>query len=79
LYIADIGDNKTYRYAIGKDGSLTEPKLFTEQGSDGITIDNKGNIYLTGNGVTVYNDKGNKIKHIPVPTTWTANVCFGKR
>ena len=42
-----------------------------------MTIDNKGNIYLTGNGVTVYNAQGNKIKHIPVPAKWTANICFG--
>jgi gluconolactonase len=77
LYIADIGDNKTYRYSIEKDGSLSEGAVFCEQGSDGMTIDNKGNVYLTGNGVTVYNAEGKKIKHIPVPAKWTANVCFG--
>lgn len=46
-------------------------------GSDGMTIDNKGNIYLTGKGVTVFNKKGEKIAHIPVEAPWTANVCFG--
>jgi gluconolactonase len=76
LYVADIGDNKTYRYKIQKDGSLTERKLFVEQGSDGITIDNMGNVYLTGNGVTVYNAVGQKIEHIAVPAKWTANVSF---
>jgi gluconolactonase len=79
LYIADIGNNKTYRYVIEKDGSLSNAKVFCEQGSDGMTIDSKGNVYLTGNGVTVYNDEGNKIKHIPVPAKWTANVCFAGR
>lgn len=77
LYVADIGDNKTYKYTIKKDGSLTNRQLFAAQGSDGMTIDNKGNIYLTGNGVTVYNSKGTKIAQIPVPANWTANVCFG--
>jgi gluconolactonase len=77
LYIADIGDNKTYRFKINKDGLLTDQHLLAEQGSDGMTIDNKGNIYLTGDGVTVYNKEGKKIKHIPVPAKWTANVCFG--
>ena len=46
-------------------------------GSDGMTIDNRGNIYLTGNGVTVFNKKGVKILHIPVEKDWTANVTFG--
>ncbi|MGH2564511.1 MAG: SMP-30/gluconolactonase/LRE family protein [Ginsengibacter sp.] len=77
LFIADIGDNKTYKYTINDDGSLSGKKLFANQGSDGMTIDNDGNIYLTGNGVTVYNKEGNLIEHIPIPEDWTANVCFG--
>ena len=77
LYIADIGANKTYSYKINRDGSLSDKKLFTELGSDGMTIDNKGNIYLTGNGVTVFDKSGNKIQHIPIDKDWTANVTFG--
>ncbi|HEX8425865.1 SMP-30/gluconolactonase/LRE family protein [Hymenobacter sp.] len=77
LYVADIKANKTYRYQIGADGKLTNRQLFVEQGSDGMTIDNQGNVYLTGKGVTVYNPAGQKIQHIPVPAEWTGNVCFG--
>ena len=77
LFIADIGANKTYEYSINNDGSLSGKKLFTNQGSDGMTIDNKGNIYLTGKGVTVYNKEGKLIEHISIPEDWTANVCFG--
>lgn len=79
LYVADLGDNKTYRYAIQPDGRLADRQLFAPQGSDGMTIDNKGNIYLTGNGITVYDAAGTKIEHIPVPRPWTANVCFAGR
>ncbi len=77
LYVADIKANKTYRYLVNKDGSLSEKKLLMEQGSDGMTLDNKGNIYLTGKGVTVYNSEGVKINTIEVPSKWTANICFG--
>ena len=77
LYVADIKDGKTYRYSISENGSLTDRKLFVEQGSDGMTIDSQGNLYLTGKGVTVYNANGKKIGHIDVPSKWTANVCFG--
>ena len=77
LYVADIGDKKTYVYKINRDGSLSGRKIFTGMGSDGMTIDNKGNIYLTGKGVTVFNSKGKQIGHIPVEANWTANVCFG--
>lgn len=77
LYVADIRDNKTYVYDIGKKGKLTNRRLFVTQGSDGMTLDNNGNVYLTGNGVTIYDNKGEKIGHIPVPSRWTANVIFG--
>ena len=77
LYVADIGDSKTYRYHINADGSLSERTLLFDQGSDGMTLDFQGNIYVTGNGVTIYNREGVKIGHIPVPAGWTANVCFG--
>jgi gluconolactonase len=56
---------------------LANKKLIAELGSDGMTLDNKCNIYLTGRGVTVFNAKGEKIAHIPVQANWTANVCFG--
>jgi gluconolactonase len=77
LYVADIGDKKTWSYTIGPDGFLSDKTLFCEMGSDGMTIDVKGNIYLTGKGVTVFDKTGNVIGNIAVPENWTANVCFG--
>jgi len=77
LYVADNGKKKTYVFTINVDDSLSERKLFADMGSDGMTLDNQGNVYLTGNGVTVFNSSGEKIKHIAVPEKWTANVTFG--
>jgi gluconolactonase len=77
LYVADIKGNKTYRYTINKDGTLSNAQLFVNMGSDGMTIDNQGNVYLTGKGVTVFNSQGQQIAHIPIPEKWTANVAFG--
>jgi gluconolactonase len=76
LYVADIGSGKTYRYRIKPNGSLNEKTLFCELGSDGMTIDREGNVYLTGNGVSVFDPAGKKIEQIQVPEPWTANVCF---
>ena len=77
LYIADIGDKKTYSYTINPDASLSNKTLFANMGSDGMTMDNRGNVYLTGNGVTVFNSIGEQISHIPIDQKWTANVTFG--
>jgi gluconolactonase len=77
LYVADIGDNKTYVYDIQKDGSLANRTLFVPKGSDGMILDEEGNLYITGKGVTVFDKKGEQIAHFPVHNGWTANICFG--
>ena len=77
LYVADIGGNRTYAYDVRPDGTLAGKRLFCKLGSDGMTIDNEGNVYLTGKGVTVFDRTGKQIAHIAVNEPWTANVCFG--
>jgi len=77
LFVADMGDRKTYQYEIAKDGSLINRRLFCEMGSDGMTRDRAGNLYLTGKGVTVFDPEGKKLGQIEVPEGWTANVTFG--
>jgi gluconolactonase len=76
LYVADIKGNKTFKYTIASDGSLTNKQLFCELGSDGMTLDAQGNVYLTGKGVTIFNPQGVKIAHIDINEPWTANLCF---
>ena len=77
LYVADIGANKTYSYSINADGTLDNKALFCEMGSDGMTLDVEGNLYLTGRGVTVFDKAGKKLMNIPIPEPWTGNVTFG--
>lgn len=77
LFVADIQGNKTYQYQINTDGSLSNRKLFVNQGSDGMTLDAEGNLYITGKGVFIYNPQGEKIQHIPIDEEWVGNVCFG--
>jgi gluconolactonase len=80
LYVADIGAGKTYRYDIAPDGSLAGRTLAVDQGSDGMTLDDEGNLYLTGEGVGVFDQAGRQIERILVPDEqWTANVSFGGR
>ena len=78
LFVADIGDRKTYRYEITKEGDLVNRQLFCELGSDGMTLDEQGNLYLTGKeGVTVVDPNGKVLEVITIAEPWTANVCFG--
>jgi gluconolactonase len=89
LYVTDHGSDKTFKYSINPDGTLSNKELFAPESSDGMTIDNEGNVYLTvmaaktlqsydtgANPVAVYNSKGVKIESIEIPER-PANVCFG--
>ena len=77
LYVADIKAGRTYAFEIQADGSLGARRLFCTYGSDGMTLDSAGNLYLTGDGVRVFNPSGDLIEWIPIPERWTANICFG--
>ena len=89
LYVADTGGSKRHPdpkfhdfqdtvtcYALSKKGKL-EKKLFViDQGSDGMAVDVKGNLYLTSGNIQVYDSDGKKIETIEIPQK-PANVCFG--
>ncbi len=76
LFVADIGGGKTYQYPINDDGTLGQRKLFCDAGSDGMTTDADGNVYLTGAGVLVFDKAGKKVTELAVPER-PSNVCFG--
>ena len=76
LYVADHGGGRTYIYDIDSDGRLRNRRLFVAQSSDGMTLDARGNVYLTGDDVTIYNRDGNSVGSIAVPEP-PANLAFG--
>ena len=75
LYVTDNGAGKTYSYKVNKDGTLTDKQPFAPEGADGMTIDNKGNVYLATKVVAIYDKKGRKIEEIPVPEP-PSNLTF---
>jgi gluconolactonase len=77
LYVADIRSRKTFVYDIKEDGVLGNKQPFVEFGSDGMTLDSEGNVYLTTNrAVVVFDRTGRQIETIAVPEV-PANLCFG--
>ncbi|MCO8124567.1 sulfatase-like hydrolase/transferase [Stieleria sp. TO1_6] len=79
LYVTDFGAKKCWRYMIQADGSLTDQQLAAGQGSDGIAIDEQGNVYTTSKeGITVYSAQARQIGFLPIPES-PANMKFGGR
>ena len=77
LYVSDIDAGETFSFTIRPNGDLEQKTPFCKLGSDGMTLDDEGNVYLTGRGVTVFDKSGKQIEHIDVPEGWTGNVKFG--
>jgi len=79
LYVSDRGAGKTYSYSIEEDGSLSNKTHVIDEGSDGMTLDKEGHIYITTKGqsqVDVFSKDGKLVKTIEIPEAPT-NVCFG--
>lgn len=76
LYVSDINDGKIWKYTINADGTLSNKTFFAPEGSDGMTIDNQGNVYLTNKVVSVFSPEGKNIARIEIPEQ-PSNVCFG--
>jgi len=78
LYISDYKDKKIYAYKINADGTLSDKKLFANLGSDGMTLDEQGNLYVTTKAVHVFSPDGKEIAMIKVPER-PSNLCFGDK
>jgi gluconolactonase len=79
LYVADIRGRQTFAYDLHADGTVGNKRPFAASGSDGMTIDSEGHLYLTsGRAVQVYDRNGQHVESIAVPEV-PSNVVFGGR
>jgi len=78
LYIADTGSlGKILVFDVLGESLADEPAFEIPIRSDGMCVDERGNIYTTSRGgVHVFKGDGTKIGVIPVPEH-PANACFG--
>jgi len=90
IYIADTGghrrhpDSKFHEFPDGvhcfevnQDGKLGKKLFMINEGSDGMAVDVKGNLYTTHGGqVNIFDADGKELERIDAPEG-PANVCFG--
>jgi gluconolactonase len=76
-----IYDNKggTWVFDIKRDGTLSNMRKFTDWGGDGMSMDERGNIYISnGEGVMGFDPNGNHILMIPTGSGATNNTFAGR-
>jgi gluconolactonase len=72
----DINTAGTWVFDIKPDGKLANMRKFVDMGGDGMSMDEKGNIYISNSyGVTAFNPNGQRIFN--VPTNGATNNVFG--
>ncbi len=80
LYVASDTVHRTWKFNIQPDGGLSEKKLFVENGHDGLTLDERGNLYIANRdsfSVDIYNPEGEFLERIVFPEK-PSNACFGR-
>lgn len=77
LFISDTETVQVYSYDINEDGSLSNAQLFAKRFSDGMALDEHGNLYLSAeDGIAIFNPQGEEIEFIATPER-PANSAFG--
>ena len=67
FYVTDEANLTTWAAAVNPDGSLSDFRLFAEQGGEGVAVDSRGNVYIAAGQVHVYSPAGKPIGLIEVP------------
>ena len=78
FYVTEESGQKTYVASVASDGTLTNTRLFAEQGGEAVTQDAEGNVYIAAGQIYVYNSSGKLIDTIEVPDRPIDLVFGGK-
>ncbi len=79
LYVSNSDEHNVRAYDVDRSGNATNERVLVsgiDGVPDGMKVDEKGNLYVTANGVAVYSPEGKLLGTIPVNET-PANCAFG--
>jgi gluconolactonase len=77
VYVSDNKLGATFVFDAKADGRLGPKRLFVSENSDGMTLDERGNLYLSWyDGVRIFDPSGALVAKIEIPG-FASNVAFG--
>jgi sugar lactone lactonase YvrE len=76
FYVSEESYMRTWSASVDDYGTLTDVKLFAEQGGEGLAVDAAGNVYIAAGQVFVYSPSGKLIDTIDVPER-PVGLAFG--
>ncbi len=67
FYVTNEAELKTWAFRVRSDGTLSEPKLFTQEGGENVAVDARGNVYIAAGQILVFDPSGKHIGTITIP------------
>lgn len=78
LYVADPGAETIFAYDIVGAGKINNKRKFADVGSDGMTVDKLGNVYVTWTDVIAFSPEGKEVLRITPPERPANCLLVGK-
>jgi sugar lactone lactonase YvrE len=78
FYVTNEAEMKTWAFSVGADGTLSNPKLFANEGGEAVAVDDRGNVYLAAGQILVFDPSGKRLGTIEVPQRPTCLVFGGQ-
>ena len=92
LYVAETQTGRVWAFDVEAPGKVRKLPFPSPNGGtllaglpgfqlfDSLAVDSQGNVCvatLFNGGITVISPDGSQVRHVPMPDTYTTNVCFG--
>lgn len=78
LYVADPGAETIWAYDVTDPGKIENKRKFAPVGSDGMTVDKLGNIYVTWEDVIAFSPEGKEVLRVTPPEKPANCLLVGK-
>ncbi len=78
FYVSNEAELRTYSFDVESTGALSNPRLFVEEGGEGLAVDDQGNVYIAAGQVMVFNPSGELVDTIEIPQRPTSLAFGGK-